>query len=108
MNEQLTGPDVPINASDVESASGAVTLTYTAGDGSGFVEAVWRHLPAYPDGVLVGVIHQVGDRGQVQLQLSDPQVRQIELEPGQTLQIADPGHPRTWAVVDAPLRPGVR
>ena len=77
-------------------------LPFTPGAADGFIKLLWFSVPPPPVGPVVGILHLVGDRGQILIQLSDPDVRQLVIRPGQVLRAADPTNPRTWQVVDPP------
>jgi len=77
-------------------------LPFTPGGAEEFIELLWRHLPAYPDGALVGAMYLAGDHGQIVVNLRGPQVGHIVVLPGQVMRVADPMDPATWSVIDGP------
>ena len=64
---------------------------------SGPVELVFT-----PGGALVGVVHLVGDRGQMSVRVSAPDVQELVVLPGQVLVVVDRLDPGSWSVVDSP------
>lgn len=76
----------------------ALELSFTPGGAAEFIDQLWRHLPAYPDGALAGAMYLSGDRGQTVVQLRGPQVRHIVVLPGQIMRVVDPVDPGTWSV----------
>lgn len=79
-----------------------VELVFTAGAAGALIDLLWQHLPVAPDGLLVGAMHLVGDRGQIVVNLADPQVQQVVVLPGQMLLMKDTADPVTWQVIDSP------
>ena len=83
-----------------------VVLRYHVGDAAAFIDALWQHFQAAPEGPLLGAIHLVGDRGQIQIQVNDPATRELVVEPGQILHARDALDPHTWGVTDDRPGPG--
>ena len=82
--------------------AGCLELAFTPGAAAGFIEQLWFSVPTPPAGPLVGILHLVGDRGQILIQLSGPEISQLVVRPGQILRAVDPTNPRTWHVFDPP------
>ena len=88
--------------------TGQTALQFTPGGAIEFIDDLWALAPADTGGRLVGVLHQVGDRGQILVRLTTAGQQDLELVvlPGQVLVTPDLKDPATWTVQDgpAPLR----